>query len=252
MMYGGVDLSDYALCNCRNPMLAPLDVSARDLHGADGASLSSVSLAPLTVRARLTMTPGRGGLSERRMLLEEAKRVLAAQLFSRDLRPLALDGDGWRYRLAVVSSVSEPDPLGCSEGFDVEFFCPDPVAYGQEKSVTSPMILNNAIVCGTYETRPVFTFEGINPTPSDQKVTSVGIQRRDTMSAVNVDMGFKGGETVVIDMERRHCTVNGASADRYVRLTSDYFSLPPGFNVKDLWYSNNYKKVTVRWRDRWL
>ena len=59
---------------------------------------------------------------------------------------------------------------------------------------------------------------------------------------------FSTSSVLVIDCAAQHCTVNGASADRHVALSSDYFDLAPGLNR----LAATSGTAVVEWRERWL
>ena len=66
-----------------------------------------------------------------------------------------------------------------------------------------------------------------------------------TGAFVRVEASFTGSQTVVLDMARERCTVNGA--DHAVTLSSDFFAME---GVQQLKTSSG--TATVEWEERWL
>ena len=71
-----------------------------------------------------------------------------------------------------------------------------------------------------------------------------------TGQMVQVNMSFTGAgdQLLTIDCAAQHCDINGASADPYVTLESDYFDLEPGPAT----IQASSGSATVRWTERWI
>ena len=62
---------------------------------------------------------------------------------------------------------------------------------------------------------------------------------------VRVDAAFTGSQTVVLDMAKQRCKVNGT--DHQVNISSDYFPLDGEQSLKV-----SSGTATLEWSERWL
>lgn len=230
--FDGHDLSPWLLVTDVARKVAP----SRTLNqvvvpGMDGCLLSSVSLDPLEITVRACVT--RKAMAD----VSEARRALAAALSSRAPAPLYLPDEPLTYLMAVYKGGAQPDRLMQCPDVELAFLCPDPVAYGERR--TEQVSGTKTIwVGGTYGARPVVT--STPPAGDYWQITNVG-----TGQFVRVEAAFTGRQTVVLDMGKERCTVNGS--DRAVSISSDFFSIE-GEAV----LSVSGGSARVEWDERWL
>lgn len=236
MIYNGFDFSPYLRVNPHRGILPPTSVETEVVPGRDGSRLVSARLSELTVSVDVEMRPVAGWDTA------ELRRMLAAALWSPDPAPLVLPDDPGRYLMAVVDGETELSTLWDTGEATIAFRCPDPVAYGsdREEAMTTSLVVVGG---GSYPSSPVITARPAKG--SYYRVTNEATGER-----VQLNMSFTGAgdQVVTIDCAAQHCEVNGASADRYVTLDSDYFQLQPGANR----LSASSGSATVRWTERWL
>ena len=234
MIYDGHDLSPWLRCNPQRPILPPVENSTQEVPGRDGARLVRSKLGTLAIPVKVRLKARRGDD------VSDLRHMLAAMLRSEEPAPLVLPDDPTRYHLAVLDGSSDLDRLWYTGSAELTFLCPDPVAYGEaRKAAMGASVAVN--VAGTHPTAPVITARP--GSASRYRVTL-----RDTGEHVEVSAAFNASSVLVIDCAAQHCTVNGASADRYVALSSDYFDLAPGLNR----IAATSGTAVVEWRERWL
>lgn len=237
MIYNGNDLSQYMIVASPTRSILPeVEVSYDDVPGMDGGQYVSRRLLPRTIDVRVLLRKSAFGRSE-------SARILAPLLLADGPAPLVLDDEPGRYYMAILSGATDLDSLWRAGGGTISFLCPDPVAFSCSPRTYS--VSRNAqklYLGGTYGSWPV-----IRAVPASgasyYRVTDYG-----TGKYLQVDASFDGGKVLTIDMAGKHCDIDGANADRYVTLESDYFKMVPGEN--DLRFSSGSAEVEVA--DRWL
>lgn len=234
MIYNGHDLSPWLRCNPQRPILPPVENSTQEVPGRDGSRLTRSKLGALSIPVKVRLKARRGED------VAELRHMLAAMLRSEEPAPLVLPDDPTRYHLAVLDGSSDLDRLWYTGSAELTFLCPDPVAYGEAREAA--MDTSAAVhVAGTHPASPVVTARP--GSASRYRVTLT-----DSGEYVEVSAPFNASSVLVIDCAAQHCTINGASADRYVALASDYFDLVPGLNR----LTATSGSTTVEWRERWL
>lgn len=234
MIYNGFDFAPYLRANPHRQLVPPTSIETEAVPGRDGSRLVSARLAEMTVEVDVELRARTGED------VTELRRMVAAALWSPEPAPLVLDDDPTRYLMALVDGESELTTLWHTGEATLTFRCPDPVAYGadREQSMTTSLSVTGG---GSYPSSPVITARPAKG--SYYRVTDEATGER-----VQLNMSFTGEQVVTIDCAAQHCEVNGASADRYVTLDSDYFQLQPGANR----LSASSGSATVRWTERWL
>jgi predicted phage tail component-like protein len=233
MIFGGVDLGDYLIAaGAVDSLLPPIEAVVQEVPGMDGARYIGRKIGPRTIKMKVLMRP----TADRAGNIRE----LAAVLLSDEPKRLVLDGDPERSYMAVLSDDSALDSLWRHGGCELTFTCPDPVAYGRRRRATFGSE-GRFRVGGTYPARGVL--EVVPASGSAWQVTNVNTGR-----FVRVEAAFNGSRRLRIDMRAQRCTIDGAAADGYVTLASDYFDLPPG----EAHLSTTNGSSTMTWEDRWL
>jgi phage-related protein len=235
LVYGGADLSEWCSVEVAERGCAAAEPSTREVPGRAGLAVTGGRLAPLEIRALLTLrASGRMSAEE----LSTARRRVAAAL-SRPVGAALRIGDepGLEWCGVTVKSCGEwstPEEGGTCE---VVFLAHDPVAYGTDVTIVDT---------------PAFTVGGSAPTwPRFRLVAAAG-------SAVSVAVGglevrvertFMAGDVVEIDCEAMTVTVNGADACTEATLTSCFFRLEPG--ERELTVAGT-SEFTAYFTERWL
>ena len=148
--FDGYELT--SLCrvsNLREPLLTRR-VDTIDVPGRDGSLLTGVSLGERSQTVTISLM-GRN-IEERRA----AGRTLAKILAVKDARPFALSIDRGLYHMAIPIADTDGLIAGNATQYDVTFRCLDPVAYGEERTVTVPSGGSvSFLVGGSYPTMPM-------------------------------------------------------------------------------------------------
>lgn len=186
--FNGHDLTqDYYVSDLRNSLL-PKTVETQDVPGSDGALFKGSHLGPRTITLTLTAM---GSVIEDR---QEAARTLAGWLNVDEPKPLAISIDGGIYYLAIPTSENDATRYMNATSFEVEFICPDPVAYGDdfEDAFFAPSELTFD-VGGNYPTMPLITSGGGVYISSDDAIIRIALEDG-TYLAYNPPYGGSGGE----------------------------------------------------------
>lgn len=134
-------------------------------------------------------------------------------------------------------------------GFDGEvasltFSIVDPIAYGEEKSITVPSGGSISFnVGGTFRARPTITADAVRNASSQ-----VWGLRLDEGKYINIATGNASARAVSIDCEERVSTVAGSVV--LPTIDSDWLEFQPGEHT--LRMENGTGAATVTWRERWL
>lgn len=148
-MFNGYELTQrFVVSDLRNPLM-PRTVNAISVPGMDGSAFAGAKLDP---RA-MTMTVTVMGRTEDE--LEAESRMLAAMLATEKPAPLTISNNNGLYYLAVASAPSDGVRSYNAISYDVTFTAHDPVAYGDERTITVPSGGSVTFgVGGTYRTAP--------------------------------------------------------------------------------------------------
>lgn len=229
--FDGKDLSTLLwVTGVKRSLLPERNITTTEVPGVDGAMVSGVSLAPLTVT--VTAYIRKDTIYD----VADARRLISEALATDSPRPLFLPDEPNRYLMAMYTGGAELSRNARKPSVELEFYCADPVAYGEERTleVTGTRPVN---VRGTYPCRPTIT---VKPPQGDTwRVTKVS-----TQEFVEVEGPFTGEQTVVLDMADERCTVNGN--DVPVTVASDYFGL---LGTEDLTVSGGTARL--EWVERW-
>lgn len=240
--FNGHDLTaDYDVSDLRNSLL-PRTLETIDVPGRGGALFTGVRMAQRTIT--LTLTAKGGTIAER----QEAARALAGILAVKEPAPLAISIDGGIYYMAVPISEDEGTRYSNALSFEVTFECPDPVAYGAEKTLTVPTTGSLTFeVKGTHATMPEVTCE-VTPTAANQTwLLTLG---DGTYLSYVVPYGTAGVTyTIKADCERRVLTLDGAT--KLLVPDADWLVLEPGTHTLTLGGTVPKGAATVKYRERW-
>ena len=230
--FGGQDLTPYLFPGSVNRSIAPARRMGRtEVPGMDGelVTLDGLEAVELTVKCHLTPR----GLHD----VSVVRRLLAKMLQGGE-QALRLPDEPGRYVIAYYEGGAELSRLSRRPGVDLAFLCADPVAYGQGRTDTLTTTAKTVDSGGTYKAWPVVTAKPASG--SYWMLTNVT-----TGDFVRVDAAFTGSQTVVLDMAKQRCKVNGT--DHQVNISSDYFPLDGEQSLKV-----SSGTATLEWSERWL
>ena len=220
-----------------------IPTTAPDLLGAesgDAARLIGNPLQPLEITVSARLATGR--IDPRDIQREWAK---VASLIRRDgLHPLFLTRG--LYRMAALTGATELEFATYSATADLKFTCPDPVAYGEERTLTVPSEGSVSFhVNGTYPAKPTVKAPG-----AVRGASNVWGLRLDDADFLRVEIATGSGwsNRIEADCQARTCSVNGAAT--LPTPESDWLELEPGEHV--LSNDQGSGSCTVTYIERWL
>jgi len=206
--------------------------------GRDGAEMTDNRLEPLEIKIKARLVTDT--IDERDIQRRWAE--VAARLRTGEPRPLSLsEGKHW---LAVLTDKSPLTFKTYSATAELTFICPDPIAYGIERTVTVPSggsVTFN--VGGTYNAKPKIEAQATRNASS----LVWGI-RLDEGDYIHVATGSDSARSVVLDCKERTCLVNSSVA--LPTLDSDWLELKPGTHT--LRNDAGTGAATVAFTERWL
>lgn len=235
--FNGQNLTNsYYVSDLRSQLL-PRDLMMQEVPGRDGMLYTGARLAKRTIPLRFTT------MSKDMATRRAAARVLASILAVDEPKPLHISVDGDLYYMAVPTSTSEDTNWMNATSFDVEFECPDPVAYGEKKTLTVPSGGSLTFtVNGTYPTMPKISVASAANTDVFWLLT---LENGDFLS-VTLPTGV-GAVPIVADCEQRTLKVNGSVA--MLQPYADWLVLTPGQHRLTM---NGTGAATVEYYERWL
>lgn len=238
-IFDGVDYSDILeVASVEMPAIPASTPDLRYATGRDGAYLAGNQLNPLTVKVTARLATSSIDARE----IQRAWAIAAASMRTDEPRPLCLT-EGI-YRMAILVDETPLKFRTYSATGELTFLCPDPVAYGEERTVTVPSGSSATFtVGGTYPARPVITANAVR----DSGALVWGV-RLDGGDFVHVPTGAASAKPVEVDCERRTCKVDALPA--MVTLDSDWLTLAPGEHT--LAMDKGTGAATVTFRERWL
>lgn len=240
--FNGHDLTaDYIVSNLRVPLL-PRTLETVDVPGMDGALLSSVRLAQRTVT--LTLSAMGTDLEQR----QAAARSLAAILAVDEPKPLYIGIDSGIYYMAVPNSEDDPERYVNATSFEVAFECPDPVAYGELKTLTVPAGGSLTFtVGGTYPAKPTASLS-VTPTASN-RLWKLALEDG-TYLAYTIPGTGTTARAIAAD-----CAARTLKVDNVVKMLAadaDWLVLAPGSHTLTNQGNATAGATTVTYRERWL
>ena len=238
VMWDGEELgAGWTFVSDRREQLLPTDVATIDVPGRDGALFGGVTRTVRQVTLALYVL---GPVGERAPHVRE----LAARLAVDGPRPLMFSDEAPLWRMAVPNAESDSEVYYDAEGYtDVEFVCPDPWLYGEERSVTVPS--GGSVTFTVGGTAPAWPTITASATGSSQ---GTWILRLDD-SSKGVYAAIASGVTrpVVADCDARTLTVNNATS--MLAPSYDWPELTPGTHT--LAMTQGTGAATVTWTERW-
>ena len=238
VMWDGEELgAGWTFVSDRREQLLPTDVATIDVPGRDGALFGGVTRAVRQVTLALYVL---GPVGERAPHVRE----LAARLAVDGPRPLMFGDEAPLWRTAVPNAESESEVYFDAEGYtDVEFVCPDPWLYGEERSVIVPS--GGSVTFTVGGTAPTWPTIAASATGGSQ---GTWILRLDD-SSKGIYAAIASGVTrpVVADCDARTLTVNSTTS--MLAPSYDWPELTPGTHT--LAMTQGTGAATVTWTERW-
>lgn len=236
IVYNGHDFSEYCTAEVIERGAHAFEVETTSVPGRAGLFLEGAALLPLVVKVRLFLAlDGARSAAE----LAKVRRYLRGWLVC-PARGAVLelpDEPGLEWHDVVCTASGDWDKLFEDGCVDIEFTCYDPVAFGQERTVSNELSFT---VDGTWETWPVIELSAVAGS-----VVEVGCGD----DVVRVLGEFSGGEAVLIDCAGLSASVNGVDRSAYVSVESSFFSFAPGQNSLS---TGNVTEFTVKYTERWV
>ncbi len=233
MIFGGNDLSQWLMVkSVKRCVTASRRLEKTEVPGMNGAHVADNGLEPIEVEVECNMRAR--SVAD----VSDARRVLSAALRSTEALPLFLDDEPGRYLMAWYEGGAELDRNAHKPGLKLKFLAADPVAYGEKRTASVGTSGALVVAGGTYKACPTVTCKPASGTY--WQLTNVT-----TGDFVRVEASFTGSQTVVLDMARERCTVNGT--DHAVTLASDFFALDGAQALK-----TSSGTATLEWEERWL
>lgn len=238
-VFDGVDYSSLVdVASIEMPALPKAAADLRTATGRDGALLAGNPLEPMTIKVKARLAVD--SIDPRD--IQRAWALVAAGMRTDGPRKLNLTEDV--YRMAVLTDAVPLDYNSYSAIGELTFVCPDPVAYGDERTVTVPSGGSVTFeVGGTYPAKPAIAAEAVR----DGSSLVWGV-RLDAGDYVHVATGAAAARDVEVDCDKRTCTIEGDPS--MITTDSDWLVLEPGEHT--LAMDNGTGAATVTFTERWL
>ena len=266
--FNGVDLTSlYVVSGWHAPLLGR-SFDTADITGMDGQRFLGATLTPKTITLSLTVKGTT--LADR----ETAARTLAATLNVDGPKALTASFMGGKYYLAIPKSDADLTRFVNADTFEVQFYVPDPVAYGETKTVSNIAIAsgtNQRIdVGGTYPALPTIKLAVSRSSTTGDSFVNFRVYH---YGSANSSQGYDSvyvdfaeltagtatatGTIYVFSAERRY-TYDTTTNEKLLPLASDWPTLVPGRNQLSIpqsgttYITNLSGTMEVTYTERWL
>ena len=253
-IFNGRDLSPYLLVTNVSREIVPKravqtqQISAQTL-------VASYGFEPMTLKVTCSL------MKESMQDTAKTRRVLAEALYTQEPKKLLLPDERGTYYYALYAGGATPQELAKYPTVELEFFVPDPIAYGghhEERVQTHEdgTTEDTMLVGGTYPAKPKITIA------CESRFYSMEIANKTTGKKVCFAEDFKSNQIVTIDCELERVSVstvesnpNGGemlkanTRDIPLFLESDFF------DIKDndiLYHSPSISSYVIEWDERFL
>lgn len=240
--FNGYDLTAYYVVSDLRNSLLPRAIEATEVPGMDGSIFTSVRLSSRTITLTLT---AKGATPAAR---QTAARTLAEKLAVSEPKPLSISIDGGIYYMAVPISEDDGERYVNATSFEVAFECPDPVAYGELKTLTVPAGGSLTFtVGGTYPAKPTASLS-VTPTASN-RLWKLALEDG-TYLAYTIPGTGTTARAIAAD-----CAARTLKVDNVVNMLAadaDWLVLAPGSHTLTNQGNATAGATTVTYRERWL
>lgn len=243
VMFNGIDLTSLFNVSDLEDALLPREVSTVEVPGMDGALFAGVKLSQRSIK--LTLTVKDDSLDG----VRAASRLLAAILAVKQPAPLSMSIDGGLYFMAVPKAQEPGVIFRNAVRHEVEFVIPDPVAYGDLRTITVPSGGSVTFtVGGTYPTMP--TVEDVLTVSASDKLWRLSLEDGTYLAYEPSYDGATRIDSLAIDCPARTLKVNGYT--EMLTAESLWLELMPGTHTLTLDGSATSGPATVTFRERWM
>ena len=241
--FNGVTLTNsFKVSDLRNALL-PRNIKTAEVAGRDGTLFTGVTLAPRSIGLTLTV------IDQSMAGRQAAARTLASALAVSEPKPLSLSVDGGLYYMAIPVAEADGAQFVNAVRYEVIFECPDPVAYGEEKTVVVPSGGSKTIaVGGTYPTKPLVTTQ--LTCSADDQYWMLSDSADGYLSYAMDYTGTTVTHDLAADCEKRILTLDSNAV--LLAPSADWLELTPGAHTLTLSGSYGTHDTTIKYRERWL
>lgn len=241
MIFNGYDFSQWMRANPVRRIAPPVADTVLDAPGLTGSAFIGTKLEPLVITMFCRLDLHRFPAHE----LPGVRRQIARALTTDGPAKLEIGDEPGVYYMAKVTNATDLSSLWINGSCTVEFTAYDPVAYGEERSVTVPSGGSVTFhVGGTWPAKPRITASAAYRNGS----ALVWGLRLDDGDFVHVATGSASARSVDLDCGARTCVVNGSVA--LPTLDSDWLELEPGEHTLRMDYGTG--SAVVSFVERWL
>lgn len=254
LIYNGFDLSKYIFVDSITKYVSP-KLKFQQANISIGSYVQGYGFEPFVIRVNASI------LANKPHEIAQARRIIAQALMSFTPEKLLLPDDTGIYYKALYIGGSEVGAFTQAPDITLEFFVPDPIAYGghheervqTHKDGTTEDVM---LVGGTYPTKPKITIA------CEPNFYPMEIANKTTGKKICFVEDFKSNQVVTIDCELERVSVstvapnpNGGEMlkanthDIPLFLESDFF------DIKDndiLYHSPSIDAYTIEWDERFL
>lgn len=238
VVFDGHNLTNlFAVSDLRNSLL-PRNIGTEDVPGRDGSLFTGATLSARTITLTLTIIDR--SITGR----QAAERLLASILAVDEPRPLSISIDGGLYYMAIPHADSEGSRYRNATSYEVVFEVPDPVAYGETKTITVPSGGSVTFtVGGTYPTMPTISA----PAAANGSGGFWRLRLEDGSYLLATIPSGVSSAPVIADCEKRTLKVNGNVA--LLVPDADWLVFEPGEHTLEM---TGTGAATVVFTERWL
>lgn len=237
MIYDGICLDELLLVEkVDNPPLPAIQITTQSAPGKNGARFVSKKLSTRTIKVDITVAG-----KTRADYMEQVQKA-AAILHRPDVARLeGLPGDQ-HYYWATLSRWTMQKLMQIGNG-SMEFFCSDPVAYGDNRALP----LNaDVVIKGSLPVQGV-----IRQFIEEPLTDGIMFTLEATGETLRVFGSFDAGDLLIIDTGKGYATLNGVSIMDRVDIAVDWFACHPG-PARILSTPGTVMDGTYTYQEQWL
>lgn len=236
LVYDGEELGYWLECNVSRPIAPPVRIDAQEIPGRDGTVIRDVTFGPLEIPVMAKIR--RTGLS-----VAELRHMLAPLLVKTEPKRLQLPDDQY-YHYAILSGESDLDRLFERGKAELVFYCPDPIGYGEGKSVSVPSSGSVSFIVGGTSV----AYPRITASVAKRGTGDVWGLTLDNTAVFKAPISSAAAVAVSADSSTRLCQV--ANAVTLPTLDSDWLTLQPGTHTLRNHIGSG--ACTVEFVERWV
>lgn len=240
--FDGYNLRDYVdkINEIDRPVLSTRNHTLVDIPGMAGAKIARSKTGVKSIRVKVQI------FGQTKAEIRAKVDALAEILLTENPAPLVFGDESHKTYMAIVANETPFQELSTLGHAEIIFLCPDPYAKGTTKTTRLTNNGSTAVtIGGNAPTLPKFTTTFSASTSFFEVSLNNGPK-------VRITFNFTAGSILVIDHEKNHVTINGASNNATISLDSDFFKLLKGSATLTT-SSNDAGAVTdMEHVERWL